>query len=190
MTTKLGCFGSILFRDRNPSGRCDSCALSVDCQNHIDQVRSQIYERASELAPLSTKRGQKIKEFIDDALSAPKVEDKAGVVEQKTQVTRNDLNKKPMEFYLKWVEQNINFASILNGENPFFASRSTFAKVCTDWLIQTRFPTKSALRAHLQKCLNWSFGTANSHANIYCEVMEYVGVLLVDNNQIHFKGKK
>ena len=188
MTTQLGCFGSILFRDRNPSGRCSNCAEAGNCDNHIQETREKIYEHAQALAPLKTKKGQKLKEFLDKKLEPPTEADNNA--QKYSQVTRHDLNKKPLEFYQKWIASNIDFQSITRGENPFINSKSTFARVCTSWLLEVKTPTKSAMRAYLERVLNWSFGTANSHVNIYCEVMQYAGVLILDNDQIHIRGNK
>lgn len=203
LQARMGCFGSALFKDRSPGGRCERCPLQHACEDHIEGIREKLLSTAEGLASLRSRRGKRLNNIINgqpldeginlakpgrvqppDVEDAPKVEAQPSVA-----VTRGDLNKKPMEFYQKWVAQGVRFTDICKGINAFAETKATFAKVAVGWLIEVGHMriTRSELSQYLVRSLQWSEGTAKSHTNILCDVLEYAGVIVMDGAHIHMK---
>jgi hypothetical protein len=205
LQTRMGCFGSALFKDRSPGGRCERCPLQVACEDHIVGIREKILAAAEGIASLRSRRGKRISNLINDRplnqgidLNKPGKVTEADAEEeeepqlsttQATVVTRGDLNKKPMEFYQKWVAQGVRFEDICKGINAFATTKATFARVAVGWLIEVGHMriTRSELSQYLVRTLGWSEGTAKSHTNILCDVLEYAGVIVMDGAHIHLK---
>lgn len=197
---KMGCFGSALFRERSPGGRCSRCPLNTACADHVEGIREKLYSIADGLNSLRSRKGKRIRNLIDgkelndgiDLSKQGKVGEDSTPEPVTVDATRGELNKKPLEFYQKWIAQGVRFEDITRGINAFTQSKATFAKVAVGWLLEVGHMriTRNELTQYLVRTLNWSEGTAKSHTNILCDVLQYTGVIVMDGSHIHIRRHK
>jgi hypothetical protein len=200
MTAKLGCFGSVLFFDQYQELRCKRCPLMAECEKLVSENRVVLQGLIEQISGPKTKTRQKLNTLVEPksrpaepvVATRPNNEVAATPVtntEPPPGISRFELNKKPREMLMRWRAMGIDFTAIKRGVNPFIEASSAFARVGVNWLLRNsdKIVTKQGLIACFVTELNWSAGTANSHAGILLDVLRYEGAILIDCGKIHVR---
>lgn len=188
MTTKIGCFGSVLYHD--PTGkRCSSCRLLAECAAEVavNQKKLQEWYDALRADATTSKSAKRIGARGLSAIEGPTVTPRVEATVTATQpliATGKTLNKKPREFVERWMAKGVQFDAYKADINPFATCGNKFATTAMAYLMEKQSVTKNDMIDHLVATLGWGLGTASSHASIVFDAFEYLGIIVVTGSAL------
>jgi hypothetical protein len=127
---------------------------------------------------------------LREACGIKKVERRKKVTADPAQEGGLTVPKKTLELVDKFEQAGLSVTTALaEGKNPFAQTAMHFMTIASHLLLRLNRPLRQAdLCMALQTKLHWTKGTADSHARMAIQALEYVGAVRVTEGGVRLAG--